>query len=120
MHYTASVLAFGLLNEPWLGEVPLDLNALSSPHWSLWLPGESDRRNLVPFYRRLHRHVRAVDDDRVIMFEPATGGNIADALPVGMSHGPGGPAYNDRQALSYHIYCPFAESDMPYDKRAWR
>jgi hypothetical protein len=54
----------------------------------------------------LHKYIRTVDDDHIIFFEPATGGNIIGAFPLGYGTGPGGDAYNDRQALAYHVYCP--------------
>lgn len=66
---------------------------------------------------RSHTHTcTQVDDETIIFFEPATGGNILDALPVGYTEGPGGPSYNNRSVLSYHIYCPLIESDMQYEQ----
>jgi endoglycosylceramidase len=41
------------------------------------------------------------DNEHIIFFEPA----VSDILRSGFTEGPGGPAYNDRQAYSYHIYC---------------
>lgn len=32
-------------------------------------------------------------------------GLTIDYWPDGFEQGPGGPEYNDRQALAYHIYC---------------
>ena len=37
------------------------------------------------------------------LHQPATGGNLLDATPVGYTEGPGGPGYNNRSVLSYHV-----------------
>lgn len=43
-----------------------------------------------------------MDDHHIIFFEQSLG----DILGAnGFEVGPGGSAYNDRQAYSYHIYC---------------
>ena len=60
---------------------------------------------MEPTYKKVHEYIRSVDNDTIVFFEPATGGNFLDAWPVGFEEGPGGKDYNDRQALSYHIYC---------------
>jgi endoglycosylceramidase len=80
----------------------------------------ADRVNLQPFYDRLHDAVRAVDNDTVLFFEPASGGNILDTFHVGFQHGPGGAGYDraGKNVLSYHIYCPLLESDLPFDSNS--
>ena len=104
-----NILGYELLNEPWLGDVPLsvkELDPLTNPqHWNLWFPNESDQKNIAPMYKALHQYIRQVDNETIIFFQPATGGNFLDGWPVGFEEGPGGVAYNDRQALSYHVYC---------------
>ena len=107
-----NVLGYELINEPWIGDVPLSFEEFipTNPHWNLWFPGEADKKNLQGFYTKLHENIRTVDNDSIIFFEPSTGGNFLDAFPVGFTQGPGGPEYNDRQALSYHVYCPFVDS----------
>jgi endoglycosylceramidase len=52
-------------------------------------------------YKKLHEVVRQVDDKHIIFFEPC----VADILQTGLTEGPGGIDYNDRQVFSYHIYC---------------
>ena len=106
-----NVLGYELLNEPWLGDVPLEFKdfTANNPNWDLWFPKVSDRRNDVPTYRKLHDYIRSVDNNTIIFFEPATGGNFLDAWPVGFEEGPGGVEYNDRQALSYHVYCLYVD-----------
>ncbi len=113
-----NVLGYELINEPWLGDVPLsfgDLDPFKNPNWDLWFPTVSDRKNMARMYKSLHQYIRIVDNDTIIFFEPATGGNFLDASPVGFNDGPGGSEYNDRQALSYHVYCPFIDTKPASD-----
>lgn len=112
-----NVLGYELLNEPWLGDVPLHFEEFtpSNPNWDLWFPKVSDQKNLQPTYKKVHKYVRSVDNDTIIFFEPATGGNFLDAWPVGFHEGPGGDDYNDRQALSYHIYCLYVDEKEATD-----
>lgn len=113
-----NVLGYELLNEPWLGDVPLsfdEINPMENPNWDLWFPKVSDKKNMVGMYKTLHQYIRKADNDTIIFFEPATGGNFLDAFPVGFDDGPGGPDYNDRQALSYHVYCPFIDTKAASD-----
>eukprot|EP00731_Ephydatia_muelleri_P021992 Em0014g583a len=79
-----NILGYELLNEPWLGDVPLsfsELDPATNPHWDLWFPTISDRGNLAGLYQMLHRYIRQVDNESIIFFEPATGGNFLDAWP---------------------------------------
>jgi endoglycosylceramidase len=87
------VLGYELINEPFAG------NVYTNP--SLIIPGVADRTNLYPMYQRLHRAIRQWDDQHVIFYEGATN----DLWEVGFTEGPGGPAFNDREAFAYHIYC---------------
>jgi endoglycosylceramidase len=52
-------------------------------------------------YRRLHLDIRKIDDEHIIFYEPA----VSDIDIIGFEEGPGGHAYDNRQALSYHMYC---------------
>ena len=112
-----NVVGYELLNEPWLGDVPLSITELTpkNPYWDLWFPKVSDRKNMAKMYQTLHSYIRQVDNESIIFFEPATGGNFLDAFPVGFEEGPGGIEYNDRQALSYHVYCPFVDTKNASD-----
>ena len=53
-------------------------------------------------YYKLHNAIRNNDNEHVIFFEKAL---IDFTGSCGFDEGPGGVAYNDRQAYSYHIYC---------------
>ncbi len=108
VHHYPNVIGYELINEPWLGDVPLNLEELidvKNPNRKLWFHREADRTNLVKMYKSLHNSIRAKDNESIIFFEPATGGNFLDAWSTGLMTGPGGTEYNDRQAFSYHVYC---------------
>lgn len=64
--------------------------------------GKADRENLAPLYKHVHDMVRQVDDNHILFYEPMVSDLQTVGLPV---NGPGGAAYNNRQAFSYHIYC---------------
>jgi len=101
-----SVLGYEILNEPFLGDV------LANP--SLLEGGEADKQNLVPLYKLVHAAIRKVDDTHIIFYEPTVGisQTVWSALSAtGFAEGPGGAAYNDRQLLSYHAYCPLVASN---------
>lgn len=102
----SNILAYEILNEPWLGDVFDDPDLL--------IPGQADKKNLARMNQAIHEAIRTVDNKHIIFYEPATGGNILDATPVGYTALPGGEEYQNRSGLAYHIYCPLLESDMPY------
>lgn len=112
-----NILGYELINEPWLGDVPLSFDELdpvvNPDHWDLWFPKVADSRNMAKMYKVLHEYICEVDNNSIIFFEPATGGNFLDAWPVGFESGPGGSDYNDRQALSYHVYCLVVDTKKP-------
>ncbi|CAF1635656.1 unnamed protein product [Rotaria magnacalcarata] len=86
----SSVLGYELINEPPMPEL---VEAVEI--------GYVDRVYLAPMYKKLHEIIRQVDDKHIIFFEPC----VADLLQTGLTEGPGGIDYNDRQAFSYHVYC---------------
>ena len=86
----SAVLGYELLNEPALPQL-IDFVEL----------GLIDRVFLTPMYRRLHEAIRQVDDKHILFFEPC----VADLLETGLTEGPGGAEYNNRQVFSYHVYC---------------
>jgi len=88
-----NVLGYELLNEPWMGDI------YKSPE--LMLPKRTEEQFLQPMYASLHSAIREVDDEKIIFFEGIT----IDYWQSGFTQGPGGTSYNDRQAISYHIYC---------------
>ncbi|XP_078583548.1 endoglycoceramidase-like [Branchiostoma floridae x Branchiostoma japonicum] len=95
-----SVLGYELINEPWIGDWTKDPE--------LFLPGHAGKKNLSPLYDRINRAIRTADDETLIFYEPVTWGYIFSedgVLGSGFEHVPGGVAYRNRSALSYHYYC---------------
>lgn len=96
-----NVLGYELINEPWAGDVYDKRRNL--------LPQYAEKNYLAPLYSYLHDVIREIDLQKIIFFEGLT----IDFWPNGFEEGPGGPEFNDRQALAYHIYCPVQD---PTDK----
>ena len=88
-----SVIGYELINEPWAGDVIV--NPL------LLVPSVADRYNLEPFYDKIQKKLREVDDQHIIFYESVT---FDDFFPVGFSKNPGGENYRNRSSLSYHYY----------------
>eukprot|EP01084_Bolivina_argentea_P124406 220455_1 len=101
----SAVLGYELINEPWVGDV------FAYPE--LYTPKACDIINLRHVYAELNDIIRTYDNNTIIFYEPCTGGNDLDGFPCGFDTGPGGAGYNSKQSLSYHIYCPFIQSDVP-------
>lgn len=102
-----NVLGYELINEPFTGDT------YESPE--LLIPGVADKRNLWPLYQRAHNAIRRVDNETIIFFERTTLNVVGTG---GLPSGPGGAAYNDRQAYSYHNYCGTVDrSGNPVDTR---
>ncbi|CAF4535159.1 unnamed protein product, partial [Rotaria magnacalcarata] len=57
---------YELINEPWAG------NYIADP--LLLLPGIAGATNLQPFYDKLAKAIRSVDEDTLIFYEPVTWG----------------------------------------------
>jgi endoglycosylceramidase len=99
------VLGYELMNEPWAGDI------YAQP--SLLTPGQAGSVNLQPAYKSVASAIRAEDDETLIFYEPVTWGMIFPgdgdephgAAGSGFSEVPGGAAYANRSALSYHYYC---------------
>ena len=87
------VIGYELINEPWAGDV--HLNPL------LIIPSVADRLNLEPFYDKISKKIREVDDEKIIFYESVT---FDDFIPVGFTKVPGGEKYQNRSVLSYHYY----------------
>lgn len=98
-----SVLGYELINEPWPGDIYSIPEAI--------LPGYADKHFLSPMYQNINDNaIRPVDDRHLIFFEDA----LADlTYRTGFTPDltPGGPSYQDRQVLSYHIYCGSGDPD---------
>ena len=102
------VIAYEVLNEPWYGEVPLKKGGFRRfPFLNddvAQLPAHADRANLARMNRAVHDAVRVEDDRTVLLFEPGAGG-AQQITSAGFTEGPGGPAYDGKQAYAYHMYC---------------
>lgn len=100
-----AVVAYEVMNEPYYGEVSLKHISKDGFIPADLFPARYNRDNLERLNRATHDAVRWVDDDTVILFEPAAGG-AKHIVPAGFDEGPGGSVYNSRQAYAYHMYCP--------------
>jgi len=101
----SGVLGYELINEPWVGDV------FAYPE--LYTPKACDAINLRHTYEYINDMIRTYDNDTIVFYEPCTGGNDLGGFPCGFETGPGGAGYNAKQSLSYHIYCPFIQTDVP-------
>jgi len=105
----AAIHGYELINEPFPGDIFHDPLLL--------LPGEAGRRNLMPAYNEVAAAIRKEDDETIVMFEPLTWGMIfptaEGVLPriagSGFDSVPGGAAYANRSAFSFHYYCWLAQ-----------
>ncbi|CAF0900617.1 unnamed protein product [Rotaria sordida] len=95
----SNVLGYEIINEPWAG------NYIANP--TLLLPGIAGAKNLQPFYEKIAKSIRSVDNDTLIFYEPVTWGVRLNGkyFGSGFTHVPGGDDYRNRSVLSYHYYC---------------
>jgi endoglycosylceramidase len=54
------LLAYELINEPWVGDMYADPKLL--------LPGEADVKNLQGLYAALHKAIRKIDNETILMY----------------------------------------------------
>eukprot|EP00756_Hemistasia_phaeocysticola_P023153 Hpha_TRINITY_DN15873_c1_g6::TRINITY_DN15873_c1_g6_i1::g.189793::m.189793/K05991/E3.2.1.123; endoglycosylceramidase len=94
-----NILGLELINEPFAGDVYADP--------TLFLPGEAGKKNLQPLYEAVQEKIRLHDKDHVIFYEPVTWGMIfkGGVAGSGFTQVPGGAAYKNRSAFSFHYYC---------------
>ena len=86
------LIGYELLNEPF-----------KRPGLSL-----SDKKALGPLYAAAHEAIRAADNETVVLWEPLVIDSYLGVVPfttTDFTSGPGGAAYDDRQAFAYHLYC---------------
>jgi endoglycosylceramidase len=96
----ASVIGYEIMNEPFAGDLYADPLVL--------LPGVAGRRNLQRMYDSIAPGIRDHDERHIIFYEPVTWGMIFDGksfIGSGFDHVPGGSAYANRSAFSFHYYC---------------
>ena len=92
--HCTNCIGYELFNEPWIGDF------YKNP--SLLIPGFADYYNLQPFYDKIHKAIRTIDDDHIILFESIT----MNLFGVGFTEVPGGKKYENKSILSYHYYNP--------------
>lgn len=89
-----NLVGYEIINEPWIG------NLYKSPYIIF------KQEAIMRFYNKVHNAIRAVDDRSIIFYEHP----LSDTVLHSVHGSPGGPEYNDRQMLSYHVY-PSAVGD---------
>lgn len=85
------ILGYDLLNEPFPGSRETECAALDG------CP-DFDRGVLAPFYRRVIAAIRAVDPDRLLLYEPHVIANQGAASSIG-------PLGDDHLVFAPHLYC---------------
>ncbi|GAM27787.1 hypothetical protein SAMD00019534_109630, partial [Acytostelium subglobosum LB1] len=90
-----TVIGYEIINEPWGGNIYRDPLLLDQM-------GHADRVNMLPLYKNVNAAIRSVDQQHAVFFEKSLVDVYDSQYPAGT---PGGIEYNDRQILSYHIYC---------------
>lgn len=103
----SAVLGLELINEPWAGDYFEDPKRLI-------VPGYAEKHSLQPLYQYLHKRVREEGDDEALLFYE---GVTWDLWPLGWTSTPGGTEYDDRQVISWHLYCPTASEGTQKAKR---
>lgn len=90
-----NVIGYDLINEP------SGANAWRNPY-DLIGPSVNNNKFLLPFYKKIAKAIRQVDQQKLILFEPS----VADYFG-GFFETPSGPEFPNKDVLSYHTYCPF-------------
>ena len=95
----SGIIGYELINEPFAGDFYKDPLVL--------LPGVAGANNLMKMYDTVAQAIRRHDLNHVIFFEPVTWGMVLNGKIVGsgFDHVPGGDAYRNRSAFSFHYYC---------------
>ena len=101
------IIGYDLINEPMCG------NFYKDP--SLLLPGIAGKKNLQKLYDTVAAAIRKHDERHILFYEPVTWGMILNSnlTGSGFEHVPGGDAYRNRSAYSYHYYCHDYVQNMP-------
>jgi endoglycosylceramidase len=103
------VIGYDIWNEPWPGNLWTNVSSL--------IPGWATENQILPFYKKVDKALRQVDDDFIFMFEPAP---FPDTIPlIGgqvLGHAKDTPAsddkYNNKQVLNVHSYCCAGRADV--------
>eukprot|EP00928_Gymnodinium_smaydae_P021560 TRINITY_DN18432_c0_g1_i1.p1 TRINITY_DN18432_c0_g1~~TRINITY_DN18432_c0_g1_i1.p1 ORF type:complete len:551 (+),score=94.55 TRINITY_DN18432_c0_g1_i1:165-1817(+) len=93
-----SVLGFNLINEPFTG---------MAYHNPLRLLPKFANKLLQGAYDIVARHIREIDEDRLIFFPGVPWSDLHDhEVDDGFTHAPGGDEYSNRSVLTFHYYIP--------------
>jgi endoglycosylceramidase len=102
------ILGYDIWNEPWVGDLFTD--------YKNFIPGYYTNNNFLPFYAKIDKELRKIDDEFVVMFEEAL---FPDTLPLlggfylgGFKTTPAGEKYLNRQIWSKHWYCKGLNVEM--------
>ena len=95
-----NIIGYEIINEPYSTDLYEDPTSIIDPQ-------KDDVKYLEPLYANVHDKIREKDNNTIIFFEPI----VNDIYKVGLQKGPGGPEWNDKQALSYHVYCEVVDAD---------
>ncbi|EGC38983.1 hypothetical protein DICPUDRAFT_148335 [Dictyostelium purpureum] len=98
-----TVLGYEIINEPWAGDIYENIEYILKL-------GYADEKNLLPLYQAVNQAIREIDQEHCVFYEKALTDLIHSRFPAGT---PGGVEYNDRQVLSYHIYCGTTRQGNP-------
>lgn len=86
------LIAYELLNEPWLGDYVHDPLLLLEG-------GRAEKKGVGAYMQRMHDVVKGVDPDSLILYSPAEVNNRA-MRHVGYENG-----FLPEAAMAYHVYC---------------
>lgn len=95
----AGVIGYEIMNEPFAG------NFYRNP--LLLEPAVAGSKNLARMNEAVAKAIRKEDDRHVVFYEPVTWGMFLNGKVVGSGFDqvPGGDAFQNRSAFSYHYYC---------------
>ena len=102
-----NVVGYEIMNEPFWGNVNKKTIELF-----LYFVSTPEEKYLQSFYESIHKEIRKYDEEHIIFFDAALYPYPLFAYAsAAFTSGPGGEEYRNRQVFSYHIYCPYVDSD---------
>lgn len=89
-----NVIGYDIINEP-------SGASIYRGAYEYFGPGMDNNKFLLPFYKKVSRALRKIDQTKFLFFEPA----VADILG-GFYDSPSEEPYKRLDVMSYHTYCP--------------